>query len=237
MATANFAIAQELYQDLLRLPSTEKSYLWLSALSKVAAAENALSQNGARGIPSSTPALHSALTYLYSLSALDGEMPRHLFDFQIEVITLRLDLLDVCVTMRGLASEIRLTGIVPKSNTRSGQHMHNMDKCFYALASRYFRFYRRFGIFRCQQSRTVIRTLFALCRFLGRAAGKVFSEVSTATNTRRNEEHATTLWPKGDSLHPMICLIEKLDDLVVKPMGSSVDPICMAASQRGSSPT
>mmetsp|Transcript_26547 Transcript_26547/g.38805 ORF Transcript_26547/g.38805 Transcript_26547/m.38805 type:complete len:713 (+) Transcript_26547:1-2139(+) len=250
--TANFGIAHDLFtQKLLSTSSsTEKSYLWLSALSKTAKAEDIISKEGILGVSRASVLLDSSIAHIQSLSSLSGvgsqlddygddeddndnENP---FSFQLHLLHHRLDFLNLCVTARGLCAEMKLTGSVPMKGTRSFLHQRNACHCFYALASRYFRLYSLHGIMHTQQTRTSLRMLYALCRFMGDALSKVFAEAvvgssggSNASRLSRIHSLATSPWPVGDSTHPASNLIRILKEKVIEPMGESIDPIVRAS--------
>jgi len=68
--------------------------------------------------------------------------------------------------------------------------------------------YRRYGLYHTQQTRTSLRTLFALCVFLGDFAAQVFGG-SNATSPTTGKESSSSL-PEGDAYHPMGSLIRRL---------------------------
>ena len=222
MVTGNSSVAKRLFQSIFSSTSSEASYLWMSALAKVAGAEEELSSKGSRGILSATPLLHSGLSYLISLAAMSRNTTSasHNFGFQIEYLQLRIDFLDCCASLRRLCREIRLSGTVPKGTVRTGLHLKNTLKLFHSLAARYRSLYRRYGLFLCQQSRTALRTCHAMCRWLGEAGRKAFPEALST----KSEKGSDTVWPHGDELHPLTLLLNKLNVIVVDPIDSSLEP-------------
>ena len=100
MVTGKSSAAKGLFQSILSSTSSGASYLWLSALAKVAGAEEELSSKGSRGILSATPLLHSGLSYLVSLAAMSGNTTSasHNFGFQIRVRFFGL----VCIAAQSL---------------------------------------------------------------------------------------------------------------------------------------
>jgi integrator complex subunit 7 len=231
MVTGNFAIAKDVYQRMENMPTSETSYLWLSALKHVAEAEASLSINAAKGIPFATTQLRSARGTLYSLASFSESSSGH-FTFQTELLDLRLDFLDLIATTRQLTREMRLTGIGPKKNTRPSLHLRNAVKFLNVLATKYLTAYRQHGLFICQQSRTSLRTLHAFCRFVASAAKSTFVDSLPETSMgdfQLNAIQALTL-PKGDSCHPLTILMKRLDSSVLKDMDGSVDAKIRAAA-------
>ena len=216
LVTGNVHVAKETFESILSSSSTESSFLWISVLCNVAMGEDELSSKGCHGILSATPQLYTAVSYLESLA----DTSENNFDFQITYLRLRIDFLEQCASLYNLCREIRLSGTVPKVTVRTGLHLRNSLKLFYALAGRYYSLYKIYGLFLCQQSRTALRTCYALCRWLGDAGRMVFLEVSSS----RAEKDDSTMWPHGDQLHPSILLLKKLDEVVLDPLDSSFDP-------------
>ena len=92
--------------------------------------------------------------------------------------------------------------------------------------------YRRYGLFHCQQTRTTLRTLSSLCRFLARASAKTFVESSHGQKSHIHELHETdeALWPEGDVSHPITRMISKFSDSVLWSMDENVEPKVRAAA-------
>jgi hypothetical protein len=231
MVTGNFGIAKDLYQRVVALPSSETMYLWLSSLQKVAEAEFSLSSNGAKGIPFATMQLRSAVSSFHTLPSFHGSSSAD-FAFQTRLLNLRLDFLDLLAGIRQLTREMRLTGVGPKKHTRPSLHLRNQVKFLNVLATKYLTLYRQFGLFLCQQSRTTLRTLHALCRFASSAARSAFIDELPETSMgdfQKNAIQALTL-PKGDASHPLTILMHRLDSSVLKDMDGSVDAKIRAAA-------
>ena len=166
--TGNYQVACELYRALLKGSHLNTQHnLWISALANVADAESSLSKDAALGIPAATTSLQGALQYLNCLTPL-CQSSGWTFSFQKKLLSLRIDFLDLQTSIRQLIREMRLTGSGPAKRTRSQLHFQNLMKCFDALADRYTMFYRQYGLFICQQSRTALRTAHAVCRFMAR---------------------------------------------------------------------
>ncbi|KAL3944290.1 MAG: hypothetical protein SGBAC_001635 [Bacillariaceae sp.] len=227
MVTGNFAIAKTLYQRLCLCQISEQSFLWCSMLEKMALSESLLANSGAKGIPHSTTELRSALSLLHAApSFLDSKSTA--FAFQTSFINLRLEFLDMLVTIRQLACEMRLTNVGPKKNTRANLHLRNCMRQFDSLAAKYLTLYRQYGLFADQQSRSSIRTLHALSRFLANAVRQAFSQVlPEVADSARNKKRMTI---KGVESHPLTLLMAKLGDAVVKEMTASVDAKVRAAA-------
>ena len=231
LVTGNFRVAQATYEQALLLASSEPAFLWLSALKHVAEAEATLSTHAAKGIPSATMLLRAAESSLDSLSIFIGRDSGD-FTVQLKLIRLRLDFLDLLVGLRQLIREMRLTGTGPAKNTRPSLHLQNFIECFNRLATHYLTVYRQHGLFICQQSRTSLRSLHALCRFVGDAARSTFADFlpeSSKGVDHMNLINALTL-PKGDASHPLTVIMQRLDELVLKDMDSSIEPTIRAAA-------
>ena len=225
MATGNFNIASALFHSVIASSASEASYLWASVLSNVAQAEEALAEKGSEGILVATPLLHSGLSYLESLAVPSGKSiaSSQNFGFQIEFLRLRIDFLDLCAALRNISREIRLSGLVPKANVRTGLHLRNILKSFGSLAGRYFSCHERNGLFLCQQSRSAIRTSYALCEWLRDAGRKIFPEVLTAKMEKERGSSSTS--PHGDLSHPLTVMLRKLKSVVLDPTEhGSLDP-------------
>jgi hypothetical protein len=224
LVTGNFGVAAESYDMILGSSLNEKHFLWISALSKIAKAESSLSSDAAKGIPSASNMLRSALSYLESLNALDAKR-QECHTFQIRFLLLRLDFLDLVTILRQLTREMRLTGSGPAKYTRSYLHLQNTVKSFVALSSRYRILNQQHGIrFQYAQSRHSLTALKTLCLFMGLATRAVFSDVLPVQTAKVSI--CSIL--KGSS-HPMMLLIRRLDELVVQQMDSSLDPLVRAA--------
>ena len=228
LRTGNFGTAHIFYEKILESSLSEKYFLWISALAKVAEAEFILSRTAARGIPSSTTSYRSALSVFQSMDTLDTAADST-FALQISVIMLRLDFLDLLTGLRQLIREMRLTASGPAKRTRSYLHFQNIVKCFDALGRRYWDCYRKYGLFVCQQSRTSLRTLHALCRFLARSVRLVFADMHASFSAKK-EDH----WPgtgcSGDSTLPVARFMDRLDEKLLQQMSTSIDPVIRAAA-------
>ncbi|CAJ1954407.1 unnamed protein product [Cylindrotheca closterium] len=230
MVTGNFGIAKTLYRRLCLCQISEQSFVWFSVLEKIASSESLLANNGAKGIPHSTAELRSALSLLYEApSLLDSKS--NTFAFQTSFISLRLEFLDMLVTIRQLACEMRLTNIGPKKNTRANLHLRNCMRHFDSLAVKYLTLYRQYGLFVDQQSRSSIRTFHALSRFLADAVRQAFSKV--VPEAAEAAESQKRMANKGAESHPLTLLMVKLDDAVVKEITPSVDAKVRAAAVIG----
>lgn len=231
LVSGNFAAAMSLYEELSLLSTSEHNFLWLSALQKVAAAESILLSDGAKGIPTSTIYLRSATSSIMALPGFLSSIKAD-FGFQRKLLSLRLDFLDMICTIRQLTSEMRLTNVGPKRFTRPSLHLKSAVKLLSILASKYLSLYRQHGLFICQQSRTAVRTLHALCRFVSSATRSTFIDEIPEANTfnfHTNVIQALTQ-PQGDSSHPLTVLMKRLDSQVLKDMSGAVDAKIRAAA-------
>jgi hypothetical protein len=231
MTTGSFDMAKLLFAQIDSCSSSESSFIWISALKKVADAELSLATDAAQGIPSATILLRSAKYSITSLSSMSRSNSTS-FEFQSKVLDLRLNFLDIAAIIRQLTREMRLTGVGPKKNTRPNLHLRNAVKCLDVLATKYLSVYRQHGLFMCQQSRTVLRTLHALSRFLASATRNTFlDEIPQASSVdmQMNAIKALTL-PKGDAQHPLTILMGRLDSAVLQHLDTSVDGKIRAAA-------
>mmetsp|Transcript_37120 Transcript_37120/g.42353 ORF Transcript_37120/g.42353 Transcript_37120/m.42353 type:complete len:1025 (+) Transcript_37120:102-3176(+) len=213
MCTGNFEIAEIIYTKLTFQTSTQRSFLWISSLSKIAEAEKTLNQNGPKSIPFATTSLQAAVSYVETLSLQDEDF----MVFQIEFLRLRLDFLDLTAALRLICRETRLSGTVPKNSTRVGLHLVNNLKCWGALANRYFSLYRRHGLFLCMQSRTTLRTMNSICRHLRNTSIKLIGE----TFMSKNEQ---AMGPKGDEIQPIIRLQKEVQNSFLSNLDKFVEP-------------
>jgi integrator complex subunit 7 len=220
LVTGNFDIASVIYERLSADVLSEKTFLWMFSLSKISAAEAALLKYGAKGIVESSSLLESGISSLGSLThaCVSGTN----YSFHIEFLRLRIDFLDLVSVVRQASQEARFTGGIPKVSTRTGLHLLNAVKCFSALASRYFSIYRQYGLFMCQESRSCLRTLHALCRYLSKTCNAFFSELSPSLLTPPSDEEAG-LWPNGDQTQSLTQLLRKFDEVIVNVVDKSID--------------
>ena len=96
--TGNFDIAEEMYNELMNAASSETSFVWLSAMKKVADGEGKLCRNGAKALPDSASKLRMAIGAFRSLQALYQVS----VSFQIKLLELRVCFLDLLTNMRQL---------------------------------------------------------------------------------------------------------------------------------------
>ncbi len=220
-----FGAAQALYEELSLLSTSEHNFLWLSILQKIASAESTLLAEGANGIPTSSIHLRSAASSILSLPAFLGSI-RATFEFQLQMLNLRLDFLDIIGTIRQLTGEMRLTNVGPPKFTRPSLHLKSSIKILNVLASKYLSLYRQRGLFLCQQSRTTIRTLNALCRFVSSAVRITFLDEipePSAVSMKKNVTQVLLSQPKGDFSLPLTVLMKRLDTRVLQDMSSAVE--------------
>ena len=94
---------------------------------------------------------------------------------------------------------MRLTGTEPKKFTRPNLHLKNLIKLFHQLSMDYIRLYKLHGLFLCQQSRSALRTLHALCSFVARAASQIFL---------KTEGESREAFANGDIAQPLTSLLK-----------------------------
>jgi hypothetical protein len=233
LVAGNFGFAKTLYGKLSESPTvSEYNYLWLSLLEKVATAETLLADEAASGIPLAAEQLRSATLLLNSLPLALTEGSSNTktssFSFQTKFLNLRLEFLDLLLIIRQLTQEMRVTCVGPKKNTRPSLHLRRSVRYFDKLSIKYLSLYREYGLFIDQQSRTSLRTLHVLCRFLAKAARCTFAD---ALPVAQIKEAASKLSLKGDARHPLTILINKLDTAILQNMTSAtVDTKIRAAA-------
>ena len=231
LVSGSYSAAAAIYEELSFVATSDYNYLWLSSLQKIGRAEGRLLEEGALGIPATSIDLLSAASTFQSLPAFLGSIPAD-FEFQLRFVNLRLDFLDLVCSIRQLASEMRLTGVGPNKFTRSGLHLKSAVKLLNGLGTKYLSAYREHGLFMCQQSRTSLRTLHALCRFVASATQSTFIDELPdfgKENIHQNALLALTL-PQGDASHPLTILMKRLDSQVLKDLSGSVDAKIRAAA-------
>ena len=113
---------------------------------------------------------------------------------------------------------MRLVGVGPKKFTRTYLHVNNIVKLFDRISVDYLKLYKQHGLFICQQSRSVLRTLQTLCSFVARAARRVFSD--SIIDVGKDENFSC----RGDASHPLILFIKQLESLAVSKTNEHVDP-------------
>lgn len=231
LVSGNFGAAQAIYEELTLLTTSDHNFLWLSTLAKIAAAESCLLSEGAHGIPNSSIQLRSAASTILSLPGFLGPIKAN-FDFQLRILNLRLDFLDIICTVRQLASEMRLANVGPQKFTRPSLHLKSSVKILNVLGSKFLSLYRQMGLFICQQSRTAVRTMYALCRFASHATRSSFLDEIPEASTGTSRKNASQMVAKlhGDVSHPLTVLMKRLDAQVLQDMSSTVEPKIRAAA-------
>jgi hypothetical protein len=220
LVTGNFDVASIIYNRLSENVLSEKTFLWMLCLSKISAAEASLQKDGAKGIAESSSLLESGITSLGSLTHICVSGTN--YSFHIDFLRARIDFLDLVSVVRQASQEARFTGGLPKVSTRTGLHLLNAIKCFSALASRYFSIYQHYGLFMCQESRSCLRTLYALCRYLSKTCNSFFTELSPSLLTPPSDEEAGP-WPKGDQTQSVTQLLQKVDEVILNMVDKSID--------------
>jgi len=211
LSNAQFQVACDLFEGyLLASVSSAPSYIWISSLSLIARSEALLSKTGLGYLSRAISDLELTVTKIHSL-------PRAA-SFQIEFLLLRKDFLQLCLVVTNLCAEMRLTNFIGSRTSRQALHQKNVSKCFHMLGSRYFSMYKRYGFFTCQHTQSTIRSQFALCRFLGDAARKVFSEKhSKATDETDN-------FPCGDLCRIQVRMIQKFRSDLLGRIDKMMEP-------------
>ncbi|MGK3743661.1 MAG: hypothetical protein ACI8RD_009769 [Bacillariaceae sp.] len=116
---------------------------------------------------------------------------------------------------------MRLIGVGPKKYTRPHLHLKNIIKLLDRMSTDYLKIYQQHGLFICQQSKTVLRTLQTLCSFVARAARRAFIDSIVVVDEKENRNN---LLSYGDTSHPLTLFMKQLDSFAVSKMNQSVDP-------------
>lgn len=224
----NFAQALTLYKSVASsFLLSEKNYVWVCALEKIASGEAHLIQHGATGIPHAAEDLHTAVSYLQFLQSF-SDVRKEGFSFQIRFLLLRLDFLDLVTILRHLTMQMRLTASGPTKHTRSYNHLRNTIIGFGALASRYKGAFQRHGMcFKYGFSGTCLRVLEVLSSMMKEASVAVFLDIISVPMKKDVLSIDIQL---GDARDPLSMLLRHLDELVVQPMRISVDSVARAAA-------
>lgn len=218
--------ALDAIQLLLTCPLNEEHFVWLSLLEHVAAAEALLSKQGAMAIPKASESIHFAASYVEILESLSNEWSG-CGSFHFRFLLLRLDFLDLTTVLRQLAREMRLSGSKLSKFTRSALHARNVVRGFTALAARYRDMGQQYGIYlRSRQSRHILELLRSLASFMAFAAKSLFSDVLDS----RSSSKGLVDYFAVDSQHPIVSIMQKMDQLVLKHLTNTVDPIVRAAA-------
>uniref|UniRef100_A0A7S2L0M9 Integrator complex subunit 7 helical bundle domain-containing protein n=1 Tax=Leptocylindrus danicus TaxID=163516 RepID=A0A7S2L0M9_9STRA len=213
-------LAHHIFESLANSASSEQSFLWLKALENISEAGKLMIESKAIGIPGALTKLSLASTMLMSLEGKFRGSPMT-FQFQLEVIDLQIDFLNLCMSARGLAGEMQLTGVATKSFKRTHLHQKNIGLCFAALADRYRSMYQRHCFNKSYQTKTSIISMSALCRFLAIfTGGMIFGEMPPP----QLQNFQCVDWPDGEGSYPSIQIVNAFNENVVKPLeGRNLD--------------
>ena len=213
LSTAQFQAAHDLFENhLLASTSSASSYIWISCLSLIARSEVLVSDTGVTHLPQAISDLDTAVSKIRSLPVLAS--------FQIEFLSLRKDFLHLCLVATNLCAEIRLTNVIGSRTSRQFLHQKNISKCFYMLGSRYFTLYKRYSFFTCQHTQSTIRSQFALCRFLGDSARKVFNPLDK--NSKNGDE--SNNFPRGDMSRIQARIIKMFRSELIDNIDNVMEP-------------
>ena len=213
--TSNYAFACAILEKRLVCGcSRQQSFMYLNALTKLARGEEVLVMKGAKGVAESLELLSSCNSMLTSLAALEQKSK---FEFQLEFIRLRLDTLNLITIARSLSVEILMTeGTLSSKNNRSTLFRNNIGKSFGLLVSRYEKMYRLWGLHRCQQTRSTLRTLQAMCQLLSEFTKLGSKEAKKSTSTTASTSTSKSAAPKYDQNQSMNMTLSKLRDNVLE---------------------
>ncbi len=226
--TGNFGIAAEIMIQkklLNELSSSTKSHVWFTSLLTIAQAESVLAKEGSTAIPSALMLIDSAINKLSIISNITSCST----SFQEQYLCRRKDFFQLCLSLRGICAEMRLINSEGSLHSRTRIHQKNMSKCFYMLASQYSTMYKTYGAIYCNQSRSSIRSTFALCCFLGDLSSKIFYQSSQHSAHELHSERSIN-WPKGDINNVQCNFLAKLRLELVESLDESVQPHIRAES-------
>ncbi len=111
---------------------------------------------------------------------------------------------------------MRLVAAEPKKFTRSNLHLKSIFKLLHRVGIDYMQLYRKYGLFLCQQSRSVLRTLHSLCSFVTKAVASVFLESI-------DKEKVLRKLVDGDIAQPLTSLLKQLDSFALDKVDQYVD--------------
>mmetsp|Transcript_9518 Transcript_9518/g.18918 ORF Transcript_9518/g.18918 Transcript_9518/m.18918 type:complete len:1066 (+) Transcript_9518:65-3262(+) len=207
---------------LLQKCSTQRSFFWLRSLSQIANAENTLCNCGTSCISQCLELLNSAYSTICSLAAVDGQdgttSPAGKFYFQAQILRNRIDFIKLCICTRALCTEMIMCGGNLPFGTRQRLFLKNCPKQFRILAARYMQIYKVYGLHSCQQTKSSLRTMFAMCKFMEAFIEHTISELSITGSLRIQPEFSH---PKGDKNLAMGALLLRLRTGALKPLGIS----------------
>jgi hypothetical protein len=228
---SNFSFARAILEKhLIRCTTRQQSFMWLNALSKMAHGEEVLARNGAKGITESLELLSSCNSLLTSLSAVEKNGN---FNFQLEFVRLRLDTLNLIAITRSLCVEILMTeGASSRKNNRSNLFRKNMEKSFGLLVSRYKKMFRLYGLHRCQQTRSTLRTLISMCQLLSEFAKQALVPESKSSKTF-TESTSSSSMPSCDQKQTMSITLSRLRTNVLEKMKQSNEKDDVASRASG----
>lgn len=218
--TNNYPFARAILEKHLVCGSvTQQSFMYFTALSKLARGEEVLAMKGAKGITESLELLSSCHSMFTTLKALQQNSN---FDFQLELIRLRLDTLNLITITRSLIVEVLMTeGTLSSKNNRSNLHRKTLGKSFGLLVSRYKKMYHLWGLHRCQQTRSTLRTLQSMCQLLSDFTKLGSKQAKKSTPTVASTSASKPIKPTFDQHQSMNMTLSKLRTDVLEKMMKS----------------
>ena len=222
MVTGNFQYAHLIYQNLTTCPLSEDSLVWVSAMKDFAHAEALLSSEGSLAVADASTDLSSSVSQFLSLgSCRTSSMPD--FQFQIDILQLRVDFLDLICVLNQAACEMRLTGLHPKKGTRTALHLVKAVKHLRNQSKSYHSMYKEYGLRICRQSCSSLKLLAVLSQFIARFASKIFSECFADLSVLDTDVNFDFHVSLQDGSHPLGILIRKLEVDCIHALESPVD--------------
>ena len=227
----HYHITQNLLSSyILPLTSTKTSFIWLSGLQCTSHAEHLLQQGGLSSIPQSLVEFQKALTRFQQLLP-STQFQCEFVQCRIELFHLILMACEQCRSIQLINKHQQQTSAISSSNkknlyslkkTRTLLHQRNIPHAILMICNKYATLYKRYGLLHCQQTRTSLRTLHAMCHFIAELLSKVvFQDACADSPILLKHFSPTKLWPKGDKKHPMMTLIQKLREKVLSEFLSS----------------
>ena len=191
MSVSNFSLAHNIYKGLTESVSSTCTYLWLRSLAVLTEAEITTHNDGFSALPLAISKFDDAIEILRSLSSIHQRkfldchrnyVPH--FTFQSSFLSLKRDLLSLLSLNRSFYEKSGL----------SDMHQEDLVTSTVALAKTTFTLYKRFGIFSCQPTREILRSILATCRFLYRTA----DYSGTQSSIKRGDDDLTVPLPQGN---------------------------------------
>lgn len=113
---------------------------------------------------------------------------------------------------------MKLLGSGPNKYTRPYLHVKNIVNQFNRTSANYLHLYKQYGIFICQQSRSVLRTMQILCSFIANVSHMAFINSVDLTDGGFKQ-----LKFHGDTSQPLIMVMKTLNSSIIPSMNKNID--------------